>query len=235
MFSFVFLKNMLKAAIIFFTSFMIISGVVVSTDQTNTVKYIALGDSYTIGTGADPSEAWPNLLTRHLNKEGIKTELVANPSRNGFSTQNLIDHELKIFDNSGATFVTLLIGVNDWVRGVEADTYTKNLIYILDHIQGKLADKKNILLVTIPDFGVTAQGSYYGNGRDISKGISGFNDIIKSEAQKRNLHVADIFEVSRQMKDNPGLVAADGLHPSGKEYAIWEKIIFPEAEKILKN
>ena len=203
------------------------------TDQNNTIKYIALGDSYTIGTGADPKDAWPILLTKHLNNAGIKTELVANPSRNGFSTQNLIDNELEVFDKSGATFVTLLIGVNDWVREVNTATYTKNLIYILDHVQKKLANKNNILLVTIPDFGVTPQGAYYSAGRDISKGISEFNDIIKAEAQKRNLHVADIFEISKNMKDDPSLVAPDGLHPSAKEYAEWETIILPEAKKVL--
>lgn len=201
----------------------------------NVIRYIALGDSYTIGTGANPSEAWPTILTKHLNEAGIKTELVANPSVNGFSTQNLIDHELTVFDKSNATFVTLLIGVNDWVREVNADTYSKNLAFILDHIQKKLPDKNNILLITIPDFGVTPQGGYYSGGRDIPKGITEFNDIIKSEAQKRDLHVADIFGISKNMKNDPALVAADGLHPSAKEYAIWETIILPEAKKLLKK
>ncbi len=202
-------------------------------NKNGVVKYVALGDSYTIGTGADPSEAWPVLLTKHLNDAGIKTELIANPSKNGFSTQNLIDMELPVFDKSGATFVTLLIGVNDWVRNVNASTYTQNLIYILDHVQKKLSNKNNILLVTIPDFGVTPQGSYYSNDRDVSKGITEFNDIIKAEAQKRGLPVADIFEISKNMKDNTELTAPDGLHPSAKEYAIWETIIFPEAKALL--
>ncbi|HWY11552.1 MAG TPA: SGNH/GDSL hydrolase family protein [Bacteroidia bacterium] len=203
--------------------------------NSDVVKYIALGDSYTIGTGANPSEAWPNILTKHLNDEGIKTELVANPSKNGFSTQNLIDAELPVFDKSSATFVTLLIGVNDWVRDVNASTYTKNLIYILDHIQKKLPNKKNILLVTIPDFGVTPQGAYYSNDRNVSNGITEFNNIIKTEAQKRGLPVADVFEISKNMKDNTELTAPDGLHPSAKEYAIWETIIFPQAKTLLSK
>lgn len=197
------------------------------------VKYIALGDSYTIGTGANENEAWPVLLTKHLNEAGLKTELVANPSKNGFSTQNLIDMELPVFDKSGATFVTLLIGVNDWVREVNATTYTKNLIFILDHVQKKLPNKNNILLITIPDFGVTPQGAYFSNDRDVSKGITEFNNIIKAEAKKRGLQVVDIFEISKQMKDNTELTAKDGLHPSAKEYAIWETLIFPEAKKLL--
>jgi lysophospholipase L1-like esterase len=199
------------------------------------IKYIALGDSYTIGTGAKENEAWPVLLTKHLNDAGIKTELVANPSKNGFSTQNLIDMELPVFDKSGATFVTLLIGVNDWVREVNATTYSKNLIFILDHVQKKLPNKNNILLITIPDFGVTPQGAYFSNDRDVSKGITEFNNIIKAEAKKRGLPIVDIFEVSKQMKDNPELTAKDGLHPSAKEYAVWEKLIFAEAKKLLSK
>jgi acyl-CoA thioesterase I len=226
---------MLRVLFISLLSFFLFSGMNKRIDQNTPVKYVALGDSYTIGTGADPSQAWPNLLTKHLNEAGIKTELVANPSRNGFSTQNLIDNELPVFDKSGATFVTLLIGVNDWVREVNASTYTKNLIYILDHLQKKLPNKNNILLVTIPDFGVTPQGSYYANDRDVAKGLTEFNNIMKAEAQKRGLQVADIFEITKNMKDNPELVAPDGLHPSGKEYAIWESIIFPVAKSILEK
>ncbi len=199
------------------------------------VKYVALGDSYTIGTGANPNDAWPVLLTQHLNDAGIKTELVANPSKNGFSTQNLIDMELPVFDKSGAIFVTLLIGVNDWVREVNATTYTKNLIFILDHVQKTLPNKNNILLVTIPDFGVTPQGAYFTNDRDVSKGLTEFNNIIKAEAKKRGLTVVDIFEISKQMKDNTELTAKDGLHPSAKEYALWETLIFPEAKKMLSK
>ncbi len=203
------------------------------TEQDSPVKYAALGDSYTIGTGADPKDAWPILLTKHLNDAGIKTELVANPSVNGFSTQNLIDYELPVFDKSGATFVTLLIGVNDWVRNVSASTFNKNLIFILDHVQQKLKNKKNILLVTIPDFGVTPQGALYGGDRNISNGISEFNDIIKAEAQKRGLMVADIFDISKQMKEKTDWVSSDGLHPSAPGYASWESVILPEAKKVL--
>lgn len=201
--------------------------------QSNTIKYVALGDSYTIGTGAETNEAWPVLLTKHLNEAGIKTELVANPSRNGFSMQNLIDQELAVFDKSNATFVTLLIGVNDWVRGIDAKTYKTNLILILNHVQSKLPNKKNLLLVTIPDFGVTPEGSQYSAGRDISVGITEFNNIIKAEAKSRSLNCVDIFETSKAMKNNPALVAKDGLHPSAKEYAVWETMILPEAKKTL--
>lgn len=199
------------------------------------IRYVALGDSYTIGTGATESEAWPELLVKDLNKKNIHIELIANPSRNGFSTENLIERELPVFDTSEADFVTVLIGVNDWVRGVDKNTFTKNLVNILDHVQKKLEQKKNILLVTIPDFGATPQGTIYSKGRDISKGISEFNEVIKAEAKKRDLLCVDVYAQSKKMKSDPSLVSSDGLHPSAKEYAEWEKLILPAAMKVLAS
>jgi acyl-CoA thioesterase I len=202
--------------------------------QKTPLKYLPLGDSYTICTGAGEKDSWPLLLAKHLSEKGIRTELLANPARNGFSTQNLIDHELPLVKKLKPDFVTLLIGVNDWVRGVDKEKFTKNLIYILDEVQKNLSDKNKILLITIPDFGVTPQGKNYSGGRDISAGISEFNAVIKKEAEKRKLKLVDIFEVSKGMKDHPDLVAEDGLHPSAKEYAIWEKMILEESLNLLK-
>lgn len=198
------------------------------------LKYMAFGDSYTICTGtANVDEHWPNILAKHLTIAGIKTELSSNPSRNGFTTQNVIDHELPLLQNQTIDFATLLIGVNDWVRQVDATTYHKNLNYIIDEIQKKLSNKKHLMLITIPDFGMTPQGKLYSSGRDISKGISEFNDIIKAEAKKRGLVCVDIFPLSKNMADHRELIAADGLHPSATEYALWEKMIYQEAEKLL--
>ena len=203
--------------------------------STKPLKYIAFGDSYTICTGTlNDQEHWPNILTTHLNEAGIKIELIANPSRNGFTTQNVIDKELPLL-NSTIDFATLLVGVNDWVRETDKSTYQKNLIFCIESIQKKLTKKNNLILITIPDFGVTPQGAIYSNGRDISKGITEFNYIIKAEAKKRQLLCVDIFQTSQLMKNNKDLTALDGLHPSAKEYAVWETLIFPEAKKLLSK
>jgi lysophospholipase L1-like esterase len=201
--------------------------------QTN-IRYVALGDSYTICTGASETQSWPVLLCKHLKEKGVNVELIANPSQNGWTSQNLIDRELPVFDKSKATFVTLLIGVNDWVQGVDAKTFQKNLVKIIDHVQAQLPDKSKLILITIPDFGVTSTGARYSGGRDISKGISEFNAIILEEAKKRNLKTVDIFEKSKEMGKDSTLVAPDGLHPSAKEYAIWETLIYPVAFQLLK-
>ena len=80
-----------------------------------------------------------------------------------------------------------------------------------------------MILITIPDFGVTSTGARYSGGRDISKGIAEFNKIILDEAKKRNFKTVDIFEKSKEMGKDSTFVAPDGLHPSAKEYVIWRQ------------
>lgn len=198
------------------------------------LKYVALGDSYTICEGTTADQSWPVLLTKHLNDQGVNVELAANPARTGWTTKDLIDSELTVCEKVKPDFVTLMIGVNDWVQGVSKETFHKNLNYIINKVEATLTNKNNLVLITIPDFGVTPTGAMYGRGRDIAEGIGEFNDVIKEEADKRKLKCVDVFAESQKMKDNQDLMASDGLHPSAKEYAIWETLIYPVISGMLK-
>ena len=199
------------------------------------VRYAAIGDSYSIGEGASPGESWPALLARHLSETGIQTELVANPSKTGWTSQQAIDEELPVFAAARPTFATLLIGVNDWVQGVDATQFRTRVAQLLDAMLKILADKRRLLVVTIPDFSATPKGGTYARGRDISQGLAEFNKIVTEEAVRRDLRVVDIFPMSKKVRDDPSLVAPDGLHPSAKEYARWEETIFPVARELLQN
>lgn len=203
------------------------------TDNGERIRYVAIGDSYSIGEGASPDQSWPAVLTRHLNAQKVPVDLVANPSVTGWTSQQAIDRELPIFVKSKPAFATLQIGVNDWVQGVDEATFRKRFVLLVDQMLAVLPDKKRLVIVTIPDFGVTPTGARYARGRNISDGLTRFNAIISEEAKKRELRVVDVFPVSKAMKNNPSLVAADGLHPSAKEYAEWEKLIFPAALQLL--
>jgi acyl-CoA thioesterase I len=197
------------------------------------IRYVALGDSYTIGEGASPNESWPALMTRHLKAEGIDVDLVANPSVTGWTTQDLIERELPIFRKEKANFGTLLIGVNDWVQGVDEKTFRQRFIFIVEEMLKVLGNKDRLLVVTIPDFGVTPTGGKYARGRNISEGVASFNKIVGDESKNRGLHVVDVFELSKKMGTDRSLVAADGLHPSAKTYAEWENVISPVALDLL--
>ena len=202
------------------------------TDQQR-IRYVAIGDSYSIGEGASPNESWPALLTRHLNDKGLHVDLVANPSRTGWTTQQAIDRELSNFVDSKPNFATLQIGVNDWVQGIDAETFRKHFVVLANRMLEFLPSKNRLLVVSIPDFGVTPTGPRYARGRNISEGLTRFNQIIVEESNKRGLRVVDVFPISKKMRDDPSLVAPDGLHPSAKEYAEWEKIIFSVGFELL--
>ncbi|HEV2047164.1 MAG TPA: SGNH/GDSL hydrolase family protein [Chthoniobacterales bacterium] len=204
-------------------------------EKIGTIRYVAIGDSYSIGEGATPNESWPALMTRHLKTQGVDIDLVANPSVTGWTTKQAIDRELPIFNESKPNFATLQIGVNDWVQGIDETTFRKHFTYLLDRMLEVLPNKKRLLVVTIPDFGVTPTGPKYARGRNISEGLTRFNQIVIEEAKRRGLPVVDVFELSKKMGSDRSLVAADGLHPSAKEYAEWEKIIFPIALELLRQ
>ena len=203
--------------------------------NTEKIRYAVIGDSYSCGEGATPKESWPAIMTQHLNAQGLHVDLVSNPSVTGWTTKDAIDRELPKFINSNPNFATLLIGVNDWVQGVDETTFRNRFSYLVDQMLAVLPNKKWLLVVTIPDFGVTPTGPKYSRGRNIHEGIMQFNQIAIEEAHKRGLQVVDIFPLSKRMGKDKSLVAKDGLHPSAKAYAEWEKIILPAALELLKE
>jgi len=207
----------------------------VTTTQPAVIRYAPIGDSYSIGEGASATESWPARLAQHLttNGNGRTVRLVANPSRTGWTTQQAIDLELPVWRAARPEFASLQIGVNDWVQGVNEITFQQRLRLLLDEMQKVLPASNRLFLVTIPDFSVTPTGARYSGGRDIARGLTAFNEIIRHEAATRGLTCVDVFPLSQKMKNDPALVAPDGLHPSAKEYALWEKLIYPEAQRML--
>lgn len=198
------------------------------------VRYVAIGDSYTIGTGVAPKDGWTFLLVDRLNADGIKMSLVANPSRNGWTTVEAQRWELPVLHKSNAGFVTVMIGVNDWVQNSTDERFRENFSTLLHDILWEVKDSKKVLVVNIPDFSVTPRGAAFASGRDAARGVAKFNMIIAEEAQKRGIEVVDIYTVSQKMGSDPSLVARDGLHPSEKGQALFAAQIYPAVKALLK-
>jgi acyl-CoA thioesterase-1 len=189
------------------------------------IRYLPLGDSYTIGESVAEADRWPNQLIRRLNSNGKTLQIIANPAVTGFTTQDLIDKELPLVARLKPDFVTLQIGVNDYVQGIDAVTFERNLNYIVSSVQRQLPKSGNFVLVTIPDYGKTPTGAEYGSPQESERGIKAFNNIIIAAGAVYHIPVADIFTISQNVALDPSLIAGDGLHPSAKEYAAWTTII----------
>ena len=196
------------------------------------LRYVALGDSYTIGTSVEPAERFPDQLVAALAGEPPALELVANLGVNGYTTSNLIQHELPALEGLAPEFVTLLIGVNDVVQGVPAADYEINAATILDAVLQRVPAER-IIVVSIPDYTVTPAGSDYGDPARQSAAIARNNGIMRRLAEARAIAWVDIWDISQGAATERSLVADDGLHPSGLQYERWVERIAPVVRGLL--
>ena len=192
------------------------------------LRYVALGDSYTIGTSVASADRFPEQLVASV--PGL--ELVANLGVNGYTSADLIRDELPALDDLAPDFVTVLIGVNDVVQRVPGETYESNVVIILDALLTRLpADR--IVAVAIPDYTVTPSGGAFGDPTVQSAGIRANNEVMERHAAARGIAFVDIFGISREAATERSLVASDGLHPSGAQYARWVERLVVVVEGLL--
>src|SRR5919106_3294683 len=113
------------------------------------VRYVALGDSYTIGTGLDdPGVRWPIQLVARLAERGVRLVLVENLGVNGYTSADLIRDELPRLNELDPELVSVQIGVNDVVQGVPANAYGANVATILDELLGHVTADRIVCLAT---------------------------------------------------------------------------------------
>ena len=193
------------------------------------LRYVALGDSYTIGTSLNAAESWPSQLVERVPD----LQLIANLGVNGYTSADLIADQLPALADLEPEFVTLLIGVNDVVQGVPEDSYAANVAEILGALVATLPANR-VLCVATPDYTVTPQGAAFGSPAQQRAGIERVNAILRDACDQRGLrYVPDIFEISQRAAADRSLVAGDGLHPSGAQYALWVEAIQPVVEELL--
>jgi lysophospholipase L1-like esterase len=197
-------------------------------------RYVALGDSYTIGTSVAIAERWPDQLVAALRPGPPTLELVGNLAVNGFTTADVIAVELPALESLEPDFVTLLIGVNDVVQGVPEATYRRNVGLILDQLVARVGAGR-LLVVTTPDYTVTPAGGDFGDPAGQAAGIRAVNAVLTSQAEARDIAVVDVYDLSLLAGTDRSLVARDGLHPSGSQYALWVERLVPVVQALLRD
>ncbi len=196
-------------------------------------RYVALGDSYTIGTSVRGADRFPDQLVAAMGSDPA-LELVANLAVNGYTSADLVRQELPALEALEPDVVTVLIGVNDVVQGVPAATYEANVVTILDELLGQLPAER-IIAIAIPDYTVTPAGADYGDPTAQRSGIAANNATMARLAGERGIAFVDIVDLSERAADHRTLVADDGLHPSGAQYALWVERLVPVMRVALGN
>ncbi|HTE24774.1 SGNH/GDSL hydrolase family protein [Flavitalea sp.] len=210
-------------------------------------KYLALGDSYTVGEGVETGDSFPFQLVRTLNETVKKADNPAeqnpglpgkqNPkkifedpviiAKTGWTTSELIgavnDANLKTnFD-----IVTLLIGVNNQYRGLAPDEYGLEfgqLASVALNFAGN--NPSGVFVLSIPDWSAAP----FAADRDremISFTIDRFNELNRQISLRQGFHYIDITKGSRDVLNDASLVTKDNLHPSATEYRKWSDQLVP--------
>lgn len=199
-----------------------------------TLRYLALGDSYTIGESVDESERWPMQLAEKLKQQGYSTEITI-IARTGWTTDELWDGIQARDLTPPYDLVSLLIGVNNQYRGRDIEEYREQFVFLLTKaIEYAGGDADKVIVLSIPDWGVTPfAGSH--ESRKIAEAINQFNEVNRIETDKAGAHYIYITAISREAINDRSLIAGDGLHPSGKMYAEWARLALPVVLQILQD
>jgi lysophospholipase L1-like esterase len=198
------------------------------------LRYLALGDSYTIGESVAEAERWPVQLVARLRAEGIP---IADPqiiATTGWTTDELMAGIETADLHPPFDVVSLLIGVNNQYRGRDQAEYREQFAALLRRaIQFAADNPRHVIVLSIPDWGVTP----FADGRDrrqIAAEIDAFNAINRAETEQSGAHYVDITPISRQAQEKREYTAVDDLHPSGQMYAAWVELILPIARAVAR-
>ncbi len=193
-------------------------------------RYLALGDSYTVGEAVAAHECWPAQLARALQQHGLATGQPQIIARTGWTTGELGKALDAAAPAANRHLVTLQIGVNNQYRGESMDAYRAEFSALLVRaVELASGCARRVVAVSIPDWGVTPFArQQQRDARRVAHEIDAFNAVARTAATQAGVHWCDVTAISRQY---PALLTADGLHPSGEQYQRWTSAIAPIARR----
>lgn len=193
--------------------------------STDTLHYLALGDSYTIGESVKYEERYPVQLVQQLRQKGFTIAEPTIIARTGWTTTQLKTAIQQAKLEKEYDLVSLLIGVNNQYQGMKIDFYKTEFQELLKKaIELAGGDNRRVFVISIPDYAYTPFGR---NSTSISKEIDAYNAINLSITAYYGITYFDITPISRKGLEQPNLIATDDLHPSGIMYAQWVDLMFP--------
>jgi lysophospholipase L1-like esterase len=198
-------------------------------------RFLALGDSYTVGEGVATDLSWPAQLVQRLRARGIAIGAAEIVAKTGWTTDELLLATRATALAPACALVTLLIGVNNQYRGRDLDNYREEFAtLLLRAIVFAGGRNERVVVVSIPDWGVTPFA--YAQARDaahVAEAIDAFNATAKAVAIHHKVAFVDVTGLTRSAAAQTGMLVADGLHPSAAQYTRWLSLIEPATASAL--
>ena len=201
--------------------------------MTEPIRYLALGDSYTIGESVPAEKNYPNLLVNALRAENLDMENAQIIAKTGWTTDELNAAIQEAAPDTTFHLVSLLIGVNNQFRGRTVEEYAPEFEDLLQQaIRFANGNRSKVFVVSIPDYAYTPYGQEH-EPDSISKGIDDFNAVNRRITEEYQITYFDITPISRKGVAEPILVASDKLHPSGVQYERWVELMVEDIKKMI--
>jgi lysophospholipase L1-like esterase len=199
------------------------------------IRYLALGDSYTIGTAINPENSYPYQLADTLRMMGISVDTTQIIATNGWTTTDLKNGIQEADPSSGFDMVSLLIGVNNQYQGKEIELYKAEFRELLEQAIGFAGGKADrVIVISIPNYGVTPFAASR-NPEKIGTELIEYDRIAKEISGEYDIPFINITPISELATDDLSLLASDELHPSAKMYSMWIGEILPTVTKIIEQ
>jgi len=196
------------------------------------LRWLALGDSYTIGEGVAAPSRWPNRLLRLLRRRHLQLARPKIIARTGFSCAELLSALNDQQPRGPYQLVSLLIGVNDQYRGHAVERYREGLNALLDRAEELASGQGATMMLSIPDWGTTPFALAEGRDRiQIAAELNAYNQQAAELAASRAVPFVDITAISREPL---AALTADSLHPGPAQYKRWAEAAADTAEHILR-
>ena len=194
-----------------------------SGDAREDVRYLALGDSFTAGTGNLPAEAFPSRLAERWR--ATRRVTLENLAVNGYTTDDVASREIPEVGAFHPTLVTLAIGANDRVRGSTADAYRGHVRAILHAIVDSGVPPLHIVTLPQPEWSSSPAAASFGDPQKLGADIVAFNAVLREETAAVGARYVDLFPLMHRQAEAKSL-ASDGLHPSARAHDEWAAALF---------
>lgn len=200
--------------------------------DTSGYSFLALGDSYTFGSGLLEEQSWPFQLVDRLETLDVKITDLDVIASSGWNTDYLLD-QINQQQPTIHDLVSLQIGVNDQFQGRTFEMFQAGFDQLLTKAIELAGGRENVMVVSIPDYGVTPFGG--NDSEQIGEELDEFNAYILQQCLLEDIPFIDVTQISRDLGDGENALAPDNLHPSEAQYTQWVYQIWPVAKEILED
>jgi lysophospholipase L1-like esterase len=178
--------------------------------------YVALGDSFTAGTGCAPGEAWADRLAAALGS--IRSPVgYCNLAEDGATSEDVLEGQVGAALQLEPDLVTLVCGANDVLRSVrpDAEGYRARFAASVDRLRRGIPGVR-LLTATSPESWRFLELRPRTRTR-VMRGLQAVNDATRAVASERGIPCLDV--VDHPGLDDPENFSSDGLHPSPSGHA----------------